>query len=1487
MKNKILLLIALITLVLGLASCTELPSVDNTPTYEVTWVVGENELNETYKEGETPYFKFSTNIPSDDKYSYVFVGWDKTIKKVTKDITYTAVYTKTEIKVEGTYTVSWKIGDNVFAEAYKEGEIPTFKYSTNRESDGVYVYTFTGWDKEITSVVADVTYTALYSQREIEPDLGPLCNVTWVVDGVSVREEYHLGQTPVYKSGIPTKETDEACSYVFIGWDKELIPLTGDVVFTAKFEKQYLKYEVTLVANGKEITDTYYYGAIPTLGFVPTKDYDDNYVYKFAGWKDVDTNVLYSSLPQITKNAKFTAHFDAIERWDGVKINQYNIDGTFIGSTIASAEFGKVYTVNAPLVSGYVASHDYVSGVVGVNEEVSIYYSKLSVWDGSSASTSLSGNGTQTNPYLIQSANDLAYVKNKASSFGGKYLKMMVSVDVNNTNFMIKSFAGHFDGNNCTIRNVNISNTAENTGLFDVVSGGNSISNVSVYGKVSGAKKTAGIVGYAGANITNCTNYATVTGSVGNVAGIVGCVTVNSKGVKNCNNYGTISNTSWNTGGVVGLADTVVADCNNYGNVSTTTDCAGGVVGTTHSPIVNCNNYGSVSGKQNLGGIVFSSNNTVANCINYGTVSTTTTASTATQVGGIAATSAEVSSCVNYGKVSGYRYVGGISAVNSAGVTDCQNYGIVTGSAGEIAGIVGKASGEIKKCTNNSTGTVTGGGWSVGGIAGISNASISGCSNYASIKGTGGGVGGIVGELARDLNIKAYDCHNNGSVAGKEVTGGIVGYLRNNKVEECTNDGNVTGTAEQIGGIVGQLDSGFVYNSSNSGTVYSPSNRIGGIVGQALGSDINAIRIEGCENTGSINGNSYVGGITGTSQTLSIKSCVNSGMIEALSSYAGGILGCVITDKNTAIYECSNFGNVNTESYAGCIAGGCIKDTCSLSVKDCENDSTRISVIGNAIGNITVENMNNVPFVEDEEVITVLMLSNSFGDDTRQWVHEIAKEYDVKINVANLYIGGCVLERHLENLVNDAAAYEFRYYENGTWNNQTGTKISDALGYQNWDYVMLQQGSSQSGVADKYSTIDEIMDRILAINGNVKFFWNMTWAYQQDSGHSSFGTYNNNQITMYNGIINAVQTKVLTNDRIEFVVPNGTAVQNARTSYIGDNLCRDKYCHLTNYFGRYIAALTFFSKVTGIDISDITYSPGLTDYDRTIAIESVQNALANPYTITNSKYRGEETRDFSNYMKINWEPTVSAYWYSSTSLELVSAASNSPNFVASKKFSKAELPVGTVIEIKDGYQYRPDGWVSIDTLLTGDRPGNVSTKYIVVTEEWWGNFTYRGFNVSAVGGGSIVDKADEAIAAFNIYIPLEISGYTKLDWQPAELAFWNSSDSNMYNKLISGSALAQKFVSSGVRFTKEDIPVGSIIVVASGYRYRPDAWLSDSAQSGATRPDNVTTSFVTVTEEWWGDYIYRAFNVSATNGAVLTDCVDEAIAAFNIYIPKK
>ena len=98
-------------------------------------------------------------------------------------------------------------------------------------------------------------------------------------------------------------------------------------------------------------------------------------------------------------------------------------------------------------------------------------------------------------------------------------------------------------------------------------------------------------------------------------------------------------------------------------------------------------------------------------------------------------------------------------------------------------------------------------------------------------------------------------------------------------------------------------------------------------------------------------------------------------------------------------------------------------------------------------------------------------------------------------------------------------------------------------------------------------------------------------------------------IKMYNAIISCMKNFVLDKDFVA-IIPNGTAIQNARTSYIGDNLCRDQYCHLTYDFGRYIAGLTMVATITGADISKVTYTPGISEQYRQIAIESVVNALA-------------------------------------------------------------------------------------------------------------------------------------------------------------------------------------------------------------------------------------------------------------------------------------
>ncbi len=59
---------------------------------------------------------------------------------------------------------------------------------------------------------------------------------------------------------------------------------------------------------------------------------------------------------------------------------------------------------------------------------------------------------------------------------------------------------------------------------------------------------------------------------------------------------------------------------------------------------------------------------------------------------------------------------------------------------------------------------------------------------------------------------------------------------------------------------------------------------------------------------------------------------------------------------------------------------------------------------------------------------------------------------------------------------------------------------------------------------------------------------------------------------MYQAIADAVKKAAKVN-KIKIVIPSGTAIQNARTSFIGDHLNRDGY-HLDVKIGRYTAACT-------------------------------------------------------------------------------------------------------------------------------------------------------------------------------------------------------------------------------------------------------------------------------------------------------------------------
>ncbi len=403
--------------------------------------------------------------------------------------------------------------------------------------------------------------------------------------------------------------------------------------------------------------------------------------------------------------------------------------------------------------------------------------------------------------------------------------------------------------------------------------------------------------------------------------------------------------------------------------------------------------------------------------------------------------------------------------------------------------------------------------------------------------------------------------------------------------------------------------------------------------------------------------------------------------------------------------------------------------------------------------------------VDGDGVLEILAIGNSYTTDALWYAWQSARDLGVeKVALGNLYIANCDMQKHAANAADDSPAYLYYFNDSGTWETTSNYKISTALTDRSWDYVVLQEGHTVSGLESSYNenlsyligyvkgklTAEENRNR----NASTKLAWHMTWAYQQDCTHSAFQSYNQDQMTMYNGILSATKNKICTNDAFDIIIPSGTAVQNARSSLLGDTLTRDGY-HMSTYVGRYLTALMFLKSTAKLTIDHISYAPGdVTAEEKLIVLEAVKNAYEVPFAVTPSLLTGEAPA--SGYTQLNLGITKCAYWNPTDRVSyhrLITHSGNSKNYCATVRFTREELPVGSVILLEDGWKYRPDGWYT-DHPQSERRYSVTKAPYIIVTPEWWGNETMRGFNISKVDGSSMADtEIAEVCAAFRIYVP--------------------------------------------------------------------------------------------------------------------------------------
>ena len=279
-----------------------------------------------------------------------------------------------------------------------------------------------------------------------------------------------------------------------------------------------------------------------------------------------------------------------------------------------------------------------------------------------------------------------------------------------------------------------------------------------------------------------------------------------------------------------------------------------------------------------------------------------------------------------------------------------------------------------------------------------------------------------------------------------------------------------------------------------------------------------------------------------------------------------------------------------------------------------ELDGEQVTVYG------TVENDSYEHVANVRRSVKILAIGNSFSVDAmKNHLYDILKSADYdQIILGNLYIGGCSLDTHWNNMNGGLTAYQYQKNDdNGQWVYTENMAPLTALQDETWDIITIQQASPDSGRGNTYGNLQNIVNWVNAnkTNPNAKVLWHMTWAYQQNSDHEGFANYGNDQMTMYNAIVNAVQNNVLTVGGINGVIPAGTAVQNLRTSGLGDTLTADGY-HLKDTYGDYVAALTWFRAITGESLDLVTYWPdSVVDYKADI-MQAAARAVYAPYAVS-------------------------------------------------------------------------------------------------------------------------------------------------------------------------------------------------------------------------------------------------------------------------------
>lgn len=341
--------------------------------------------------------------------------------------------------------------------------------------------------------------------------------------------------------------------------------------------------------------------------------------------------------------------------------------------------------------------------------------------------------------------------------------------------------------------------------------------------------------------------------------------------------------------------------------------------------------------------------------------------------------------------------------------------------------------------------------------------------------------------------------------------------------------------------------------------------------------------------------------------------------------------------------------------------------------------------------------------IDKMRTLNVLFIGNSYSEDTSRYLYDIAEQTGYRICVGDAWLGGLRLSDHVENALADNPAYTYFENTDGEWNqiydgDSETWSLSRVLISRRWDVILLQSKSVDVGLLSSFypdgdeskpCLLEELAQYCKVYCPWAHVAYNMTWADREGSesqGFEEYGTQMRMCEAAWSVTQNILDTRWETNDvtsenpvmvsgeaapgldegitrlagtipskapTVEFVVPVGTAIQNARSSYMGDTLTRD-YKHLNYGIGRYIASMTVAASlgypvetITSMDLYDTASSLHLP-----VIKASVRAAVENPFALSVQTQErpvlscmNVRVKDEGNRVALSWDSVAGATSY--------------------------------------------------------------------------------------------------------------------------------------------------------------------------------------------------------------------------------------------------